>query len=237
MKANPTKFQGIVFGNKVPDATFKIKDVTIKCEQNVKLLGVHIDTNLKFNKHINSICAKASGQINAIMRLSRILPADTKMAMYRAFVLSNFSYCPVVWMHCGAGNVKKMERLQCRALRFVLNDFTSTYEQLLVMSDETNLTICRMRTLALEVYKCVNKLSPSYLNELFNKHDIHYNMRDSNKLIQRKVNTKCYGLKTFSYAGAKLWNNLPSNIKDSITLDDFKHRIKSWEPCSCDEWL
>ncbi len=59
------------------------------------------------------------------MRLSIIIGMEVKLSIYRDFILSNFNYCPVVWMLCGQGNVKKMERLQLKALHFVFNYFTS----------------------------------------------------------------------------------------------------------------
>ena len=63
MKANPDKFQGIMFGNRIENVSFKVKDVIIDCENEVKLLGIFIDSNLKFDKHISYISSKASGQI------------------------------------------------------------------------------------------------------------------------------------------------------------------------------
>ena len=237
MKANPDKFQGIMFGNRIENVSFKVKDVIIDCENEVKLLGVFIDSNLKFDKHISYISSKASGQINAIMRLSHRIPVDTKLSMYRAFVMANFNYCPLVWMFCGAANVQKLERLQYRALRFVHNNYEARYEELLEMSGEKTLIVKRMHTLGVEMYKCLNKLSPSYLSEKFNKNETEYNLRDGNRLLKKKVNTKCFGLRTFSYSGAKLWNNLPMEIKNSVTLNEFKERIKLWKTCHCEEWM
>ncbi len=237
MKANPDKFQAIMFGNKAEnDVTFQIKDQEIKCEPHVKLLGVHIDSLLKFDVQVENVCAKASRQINAVMRLSNTLDTEVKLVMYRAFILSNFNYCPLVWMFCGQESVKKMERLQCRALRFTFNDFTSCHEHLLEKSNEPSLIIHRIRTLAIEVFKCVNDIAPSYLCDLFEKHNVPYDMRDNNKLIQKRYNTIKHGFRSFSYSGARLWNSMPPEIKASMTIVDFKERIKEWDPCNCMQW-
>ena len=234
MQANPEKNQGIVFGNKKTDDTsFTVKGNEIEFEKHVKLLGINIDNTLKFDVHVDSVCKKASRQVNALMRLSGTLDTDIKLQMYRAFILSNFNYCPLVWMFCGQGSVKKIERLQCRALRFTFNDFTSSYEQLLENSNEPSLSISRIRLLAIEVYKCVNELAPSYLCELFEKHDIPYELRDSNKLTQKAYKTVTHGFRSFSYAGTRLWNSMPPHVKSSISLNVFKERIKAWDPCEC----
>ncbi len=81
---------------------------------------------------------------------------EVKLSIYRAFILSNFKYCPVVWMLCGQGNVTKMEHIQLKALSFVFNDFTSSYAELLKKSEQPSISIHLIRSLAIEVYKCIN---------------------------------------------------------------------------------
>ena len=133
MQANPGKFQAIVLGKRGHGdcESFTIHDNTVKCEDSVKLLGVTIDYMLNFDLHISDICKKAARQINVLCRLSRYLSTETKLLIYKSFVRSNFSYCPVVWHFCSKSSTDKMEKLQYRALRLVYNDFISSYEDLL----------------------------------------------------------------------------------------------------------
>jgi hypothetical protein len=58
MKANPDKFQAIAIGNKYKneDMKFDFDGNEILCENEVKLLGVTIDCQLKINTHISEIC-------------------------------------------------------------------------------------------------------------------------------------------------------------------------------------
>ena len=62
MEANPNKFQAIGIGNKTHDKniTFNLKNNIIKCEDEVKLLGVTIDYQLRFGTHITNICKKST---------------------------------------------------------------------------------------------------------------------------------------------------------------------------------
>ena len=57
--------------NKSP--SFKIGDVDITCEDNVKHLGVYIDFMLNFDNHIKTICKKAVQQLNILKRIGRNL--------------------------------------------------------------------------------------------------------------------------------------------------------------------
>ena len=62
--------------------------------------------------HISILCSKASIQINAMKRIGKYLNTDCRIAMYKSFISSNFSYCPVSWMFCGKRNSDKLEK--CR---------------------------------------------------------------------------------------------------------------------------
>ena len=99
-----------------------------------QLLGVSIDDKLRFDKHINDICVKASRQINALIRVKRYLDVKDRTQIYESFIIANFNFCPLVCHVCGTVSAKKIERIQKRALRFVLNDFTSDYDVLFIQS-------------------------------------------------------------------------------------------------------
>ena len=49
----------------------------------------------------------------------------------------------------------------------------------------------------------------------------------------RNVNTVKYGTETISFLGPKIWDILPSYIRNSSTLLEFKRNIKQWKPIEC----
>ena len=234
MKANPEKYQAIVFGNK-PDkpTSLCIKGNTVNCQNIVKLLGINIDDVMSFNEHLRVICKKAGQQVNAMMRLCNVLDTEVKKSIYQAFIHSNFSYCPVVWITSNIKNISKLERIQYRALKFVYNEFDVSYEDLLKKSKTLSISVHMMHCIAVEVFKCLNDIAPVYLREMFSKHSRSHNTRSVNSLTQSRFNTYKYGFYSFKYLGAKLWNAMPNNIRCAVTLKDFKDKIKNWDDCSC----
>ena len=82
--------------------------------------------------------------------------------------------------------------------------------------------------LGIEMYKCIKETNATYLNDLFCEQTSDYQLRDSSRLIQPKFNTFKFGFKSFRYFGAKLWNVLPVDIKQSESLSIFKTRITKW---------
>ena len=164
----------------------------------------------------------SSKQINILKRISKYLNVTGRINVYRSFISSNFSYCPVVWMFCGKKNSNKLEKLQERALRFVFDDSTSSYIDLLKKGNFLSLSSYRMYFLGIEVFKSKHQKSPEHIQKLFQSKHLTHNLRDCSKFIQTDFNTKTYGFKSFSYYGAKLWNSLPICVKKSKNVDIFK---------------
>ena len=82
--------------------------------------------------------------------------------------MSNFNYCSLVWNFSSAQSLNKIENLQKRALRFLLNDYNSTYEDLLEKSGYLNMNLRRLqRLLCIEIYKTLDKLNSGYMNDIF----------------------------------------------------------------------
>ena len=198
----------------------------------MKLLGVTFDYMLNFNSQISNICKKSSRQLNALKRIGKHLNRLGKLTIYHSFILSNFNFCPLVWHFCGEVNTKKLEKIQERALRFIYDDHQSTYNALLIKCKMPSLKIRRLQTMAAEVFKILNKQSPSYLSDLINMKMSQYNFRHRNTNIPR-VNTTRYGINSFRYQAAKLWNSIPENIKSTSSYNQFCLLIKSWNGPEC----
>ena len=119
-----------------------------------------------------------------------------------------------------------MQKLQERALRFVLRDSISDYETVLSKGGVYSFRISSLKTMAVEIYKILNGMDPEYLSPLFSKSTTPYNLRDDNKLIQPPKRTTTYGIKSLAYYGTHLWNVLSHDIKGSLTLNNFKTLLK-----------
>ena len=61
----------------------------------------------------------------------------------------------------------------------------------------------------------------------------HYDMRSSVRFVQPKCHSVTYGLRSFSYKGSKVWNDLPEQCKNAVSLTEFKMMIKSWNGPKC----
>ena len=113
----------------------------VKSVSSAKRLGIHIDYQLNFNNHINKLCKSAGNQLNALTRLKLFLGRKERVLLVNSFIYSNFDYCPLAWMFSNKKSLNKIEGLHKRALRFPLNDYEGSYEELLEKSEKCNMNL------------------------------------------------------------------------------------------------
>ena len=143
-------------------------------------------------------------------------------------MLSNFNYCLLTWYLCGEVNTKKIEKIQERASRFIYNDYSSSYESLLIKSKLQSLKVRRMMAIALESFNILNNLSPAYLNELLTFKNHSYNFRYQRTVEVPQVRTVKHGSRSFRSIAAKIWNSLLQHLRDISSFGVFKNQINAW---------
>ena len=122
MKLNTDKCRLIVSGYKHEQVWANIEtDVTWE-GNDVNILGVAIDRDLKFHKHVLKVCSKANQNLSALSRVTNLLSFSKRRALFKAFVVSQFKYCPILWMFHSRRTNNKINRLHNRALRIVCDD-------------------------------------------------------------------------------------------------------------------
>ena len=115
----------------------------------------------------------------------------------------------------------------------IIQKCNSTYENLLIVSNLPTLKVRRLRTMVIEVYKISHKeMSFIHLHDLIKIKDTKYCFKYDNITEIPSVRTR-YGLKSFRYAAAKQWNELPNHFRTQTSFNQFKNLINSWNGSSC----
>ena len=178
---------------------------------------------------------KASQQLAVLKRLGRFLTKQGKLIIYNSFIASNFSYCPLAWHFCSVSSTNKLEKVQERALRFINNDYSSSINDLLNSTKlyTQPLHVRRLKQMACEVFKLVNKLSPEYINDLVNIKPSTYNFRAERQADVPRVNTTRYGLRSFRSEATLVWNSLPNELRVAESYPQFRRMIRGWDGLGC----
>ena len=163
MVANLSKFHVMLLGLKTDDnIVLDIGKVSIDVVSSVKLLGITIDSKLKFDQHVAQLCQKANNKISAFSRVSSYLNEKQSLLLYNSFIMSQFNYCPLIWMFCGKVANNELNRTHKRALRILFNDYTSTFNELLHRGNECTIHQKSLQKLMLEVYNSLTQQNPSF---------------------------------------------------------------------------
>ena len=113
------------------EASIQIANTTIKCSKSKKLLGIVLDNKLKFDKHVENICQKASKKLNALARVTNYMELPKRRILINMFLKAQFNYCPAVWMFYNRLLNNKINRFHEQCLRIIYNDKHSNIAKLL----------------------------------------------------------------------------------------------------------
>ena len=150
-----------------------------------------------------------------------------------AFFKSQFSYCPLSWMFHSRTLNNKINRLHERCLCIIYNDNTSSFTDLLEKDNSVSVHHRNVQVLATELYKFVNGLS----RKLVSDNMTVYNTRNRSTFYSRPVRTVFHGTESLSHLGSKIWELVPSDMKNLSTITASKKAIKQWKPHACPCWL
>ena len=98
---------------------------SVSCQRN---LGIMVRNDLFWTSHYNIICSKAYRSLNLIQRT---LPPNSapslKKQLYLTLVKSHLSYCSQLWRPQFLKDIQPIERVQRKATKYILNEYTSDY--------------------------------------------------------------------------------------------------------------
>ena len=151
----------------------------------------------------------------------------------KAFIESQFSYCPLIWMFHSRNLNNKINKIHERSLRIVYNDDTSSFDELLRKDNSVSIHHRNIQALAIEMYKAKNNLSPKITQGIFKLRNSPYNMRSQHDFVLPRSTTANYGTESLRFMGPKIWNILPETLEEVPSLYKFKLEVKHWIPTDC----
>ena len=157
--------------------------IHIKEIQHKIYLGVILDNKLSFIKHIDDMSKKATNLSNLCCRKLKICSKEAKNTAYNMIVCTRLEYVSRCWNPYTKSNIDKLEAVQRRAARFVLNfydyrptaDLSGKIHQSLQWASLQN---CRAVADRFMFYKLRNNLVTIAIHPILVpsvKHNCHHN--------------------------------------------------------------
>ena len=215
------------------DITLELNDENLKSEKSVKLLGIKFDNNLDFDEHVADLCKKASNKLHALARIAPYLEPNKLRILLKAFIESQFSYCPLIWMFHSRKLNNRINRIHKRALQVAYRDYNSSFEELLMKDNSFTIHERNLQRLATEMFKTKYNLSPSFMKNIFPESQNKVNLRNKPSFQSFNAKSVYNGTETIYFRGPQIWSIIPENIKRAKTVSEFQSKIKTWKPEGC----
>ena len=87
-----------------------------------------------------------------------------------------------------------------------------------------------LQRLLIEIFKVRMKLTPEIMNEGFDIIESPYPLRNELRFKSRNIRTVKYGIETTAFVSSRIWSYMPSELKESTSLNEFRSKIKAWKP-------
>ena len=127
---------------------------------------------------------------------------------------------------------KKINKPQERALRLVHNNNTSSFYELLQKENSCIIHHRNIQKLARELHRVKHRIAPKIMCELFNEANVPYNLYQDVSFRSYNVKAVLYGTKTL-YLRPKIWDSFSFDIRDCVTEQIFRQKIKKLKPDRC----
>lgn len=216
LKLNVSKTNAVVF-HRQPDNQIIKSCSDIKISKTTKFLGIHLDSNLKWRTHIDTLCKSLNSIIFALRCLSNFSSKETLSLAYNGILESKLRYGIIFWGFCDMQNFNRIFILQKRALRIVwgLGPGESCREH---FRSDGVLTFP-----SLLVYACLDFV---YNNPHFFTTPNHsYSTRNKHSLEIDKFKLNIFKNSVFYY-GPKLFNKLPVEIRLAPSAMAFRRGVR-----------
>ena len=212
LKANPEKYHLLVSTNE--KRHLNVGEVEISNSKCEKFLGIKIDSKLMFDSHVKSLCKKASQKLNALSRVAYQLDFNQRKLLMNAFITSQFSYAPVVWMFHSRKQNHHINRIHERALRLVYKDYNSSFDELLEKDNSYKIRDRNLHKRVPEIVKVKMNLGPEIMRVVFEIVEGPHALRNELKLKSRKIHSVRHGIETASFVALESGTVYPVTLNN-----------------------
>jgi hypothetical protein len=219
-----------------PNKKLHLKDVlsldfglTLKRVDNLKYLGLIIDQNLKWDKHIDHTASKLADTTGILWKMRKRLPVKVKRSIYHTLIESRISYMSLIWGSASETAIKQIQTVQNRALCNVFEiDRLESRVTMYTHKVEACLPIralCYV-SIATHMYKILNYKSRS--NICFDRRpDSARQFRRSFDLRPTTGRTN-FGRRAITAMGVRIYNSIPLEIRALKSQYSFKWALKCY---------
>lgn len=208
--------------------SIRIGDTNVTESTSIKYLGVHLQSNLSWNMHIQHVKSKVAPALGFLFKFKNKFNIDTKLLIYNGLIHSYLNYMPLVYGHRKTTVMKSLQRTQNKALKIVYNlpilfSTQSLYKN--VAKSILPISGLYKMQLIMYVYKIIHNIGHQTIHFTANQHN--FNTRQRSQLVPKRCRLETTKQR-IEYAGVSEFNRLPIELKRLSRISLFKTHLKSF---------
>ena len=186
------------------------------------LLGVFVQSNLKWQKQVSSLKVKLAQRLNGLNQIKHLCSLSVRKMVAEGSFNSVLAYCLPLFGGMDKHHLQELQVLQNKAARLVcraplMSHRKDVFKKLNWFT--VNQLVCYFTLIM--VFKIRQSKSPEYLSNI-----LSLDSRNGRIRTQRQQLT--LASKSFTHRGAQLWNQLPSSIRNQNKIGPFKRILRKW---------
>ena len=204
----------------------QLNDIKLKLGQKIlerkdehSLLGINVDTNLKWNSHITNILSACYYKLTILRKLKNFTNFRLRKTLAESLIMSKIDFNDYIYAPITQVQLRKLQRLQLATASFV-------YGRYATLPDITNLKWLLMKerrafNMLKQVFKAIHYSDWPEINKLERK-TFTRTLRNSSEILLKQSNVKG----TFQESASDLFNKLPKDIRNVTELTPFCSLLK-----------
>ena len=241
MQFNATKCKIMHVGRKNPKYEYFMRGTKIEEDDEEKDLGVWVDSSMKPSRQCAAAAKAANFALGQMQRAFHYRTKTTLVPIYKTFIRPKLEFGVAAWNPWLEMDKAALEKIQERMIRLLSDAKGKNYEEKLKDVGLTTLTERRERGDAIEAFKTLNGFNQVDKSQWFEIEseeqrptrqntviDVEGERRKNNVLKVEKARLEVRK-NYFNIRAAKVWNNIPDDVRNKKTVNGFKAAYDGWK--------
>lgn len=208
-----------------------LNGVELSLVKEFKYLGLTLDPNLTFKKHIRRITHTVNFNVQNFRHIRPFMTLNAARMFLHTMIFSHIEYCITSWSLAAGTTLKPIESLFKKAIK-VLDRKPNSFHHCTVLDKYGLLSFDNFIYFKIVclIYKVLHGLAPPPLKDFIKSKTVtgmgtRATARGDCEVSHRRTT---FGQTVLSVKGTHYWNRLPLKLRECPTLPTFKLHLKLW---------
>ena len=235
LKLNDDKTDFIILGSscnlaKVKTSSIQIGEHIISKSDCVRNIGALFDASMRMVEQVNQLSRTAWFHLHRISKIRQYLTTEQTQCIIHAYVTSRLDQNNSLLSGVPSTLLKKLQTIQNASAKVIVG--RKKYDHVTEHLKELHWLPISQRyvfKILLIVFKTLSGKGPDYIKDLLQSYEPSRKLRSSSEGLLTVPKTRCvsYGDRAFSVIAPKLWNDIPLDIRESVSVESFKKKLKT----------